>query len=71
MPAWLCCLGNGVMEILGVDPLVLDFDEDEDVAFVSDDKNEELAAAAAAGFNIASFWALKWFSKRLICVKIY
>jgi hypothetical protein len=41
--------------MLGVDPLFLDFDDDEgDAAFVSEDKNEELAAAAA-GLSIASF----------------
>lgn len=56
MPACCCCRGNGVIEMLGVEPLVLDFDDDEGdaVAPVSEDKNEELAAAAA-GFNIASF----------------
>ncbi len=56
MPACCCCRGNGVMEILGAEPLFLDFDDDEDgdEAFVIDDRKEELAAAAA-GFNIASF----------------
>lgn len=47
-----CCLGNGVMEMLGVDPLDFDFDE---LAFVNDGRNEFPAAAAAAGFSIASF----------------
>lgn len=58
MPACCCCRGNGVIEMLGVEPLDLFFDDDDDdeAAFVSDDKNDELAAAAA-GFNIASFWA--------------
>lgn len=55
MPACCCCRGNGVIEMLGVEPLDLFFDdEDDEAAFVSDDKNDELAAAAA-GFNIASF----------------
>lgn len=41
------------MEMLGVE---LDFDFDE-LAFDSDGWNEFPAAAAAAGFSIASFWA--------------
>lgn len=40
------------MEMLGVDPLDLDFDE---LLLESDGRNELPAAAAAAGFNIASF----------------
>lgn len=47
-----CCRGNGVMEMLGVDPLDLDFDELELARF---GRKEFPAAAAAAGFNIASF----------------
>jgi hypothetical protein len=46
--------------MLGVDPLdfALDFGVVEAAAFVNEDKNDELAAAAAAaGFNIASFCA--------------
>lgn len=43
------------MEMLGVDPLDLDFDELE--LDICDRKEEFPAAAAAAGFNIASFWA--------------
>lgn len=39
------------MEMLGVDPLDFDFDE---LAFVKG-RNEFPAAAAAAGFSIASF----------------
>lgn len=54
IPACCCCRGNGVIEILGVDPLVLDFDDEVEAAFVREDKKDELAAAAA-GFNIASF----------------
>jgi hypothetical protein len=49
-----------VIEILGVEPLDLDDEAgfDAAAAFVNDDKNDELAAAAAAaGFNIASFCA--------------
>jgi hypothetical protein len=37
--------------MLGVDPLDLDFDEPE----LFSDGRKELPAAAAAGFNIASF----------------
>jgi len=40
------------MEMLGVDE---DFDFDELPALASDGRNEFPAAAAAAGFNIASF----------------
>lgn len=40
------------MEMLGVDPLDFDLDELE---LASDGRNEFPAAAAAAGFNIASF----------------
>ena len=52
-----CCLGNGVIEMLGVDPLdFAGFGVVEAAALVKDDKNDELAAAAAAaGFSIASF----------------
>jgi hypothetical protein len=53
-----CCLGNGVIEMLGVDPLDFEDFGGVDAAFVKEDKNEELAAAAAAaGLSIASFWA--------------
>lgn len=40
------------MEMLGVDPLDLDFDELE---LFRDGRKEPPAAAAAAGFSIASF----------------
>lgn len=43
------------MEMLGVDPLDFDFDDDDELAFVNDGRNELPAAAAAAGFSIASF----------------
>lgn len=42
------------MEMLGVDPLDLDFDELE-LLVMDERKDEPPAAAAAAGFNIASF----------------
>jgi hypothetical protein len=45
-----------VIEMLGVEPLDLDDDDDFDAdELVREDKNDELAAAAAAGLSIASF----------------
>jgi hypothetical protein len=41
------------MEMLGVDPL--DFEDFDEPELARDGRKELLAAAAAAGFNIASF----------------
>jgi hypothetical protein len=53
IPACCCCRGKGVMGMLRVDPL--DFKDFDDPELARDGRKKLLAAAAAAGFNIASF----------------